>query len=43
MVAWWLLQLSPNPQKVPFLVALYILLYCLQTAFLSLQFTIKTK
>ena len=41
MVAWWLLQLSPYPQKVPFLVALCVLLYCLQTVFLSLQF--KTK
>ena len=35
MVAWWLLQLSPYPQKVPFLVALCVLLYCLQTVFLS--------
>ena len=41
MVAWWLLQLSPYPQKVPFLAALCVLLYCLQTVFLSLQF--KTK
>lgn len=41
MVAWWLLQLSPYPQKVSFLVALCVLLYCLQTVFLSLQFRTK--